>query len=77
MNPVFEVEGVPVVLYPLDMVSVAVNQMGEQVTSWAEQGQVIADALDELLTRPGGVEGLQEAESCRWQMFGEIVASTG
>jgi toxin CcdB len=54
MNPVFEVEGVPVVLHPLDMVSVALDQLGGHVTSLAEHGQSIADALDELLTRSWG-----------------------
>ena len=51
MNPVFEVYGLPLVLHPLDMVSVAVDQLGEHVTSLAEHGQAIADALDVLLTR--------------------------
>lgn len=51
MNPVFLVDDTEVVLHPLDMVSVAVDQLGEQVTSLAEHGQAIADALDELLTR--------------------------
>jgi toxin CcdB len=54
MNPVFEVEGVEVVLHPLDMVSVAVDQLGEHVASLADNGQAIADALDELLTRSWG-----------------------
>ena len=54
MNPVFEVDGVDVVLHPLDMVSVAVDQLGEHVVSLAEHGQAIADALDELLTRAWG-----------------------
>jgi toxin CcdB len=54
MNPVFEVEGLEVVLHPLDMVSVAVDQLGKQVVSLAGQGQAIADALDELLTRSWG-----------------------
>lgn len=54
MNPCFEVEGVDVVLHPLDMVSVAVDQLGERIGSLAEQGQAIADALDELLTRSWG-----------------------
>ena len=54
MNPVFEVEGVEVVLHPLDMVSVAVDQLGEHVASLADNGQTIADALDELLTRSWG-----------------------
>jgi toxin CcdB len=54
MNPVFEVEGVPVVLHPLDMVSVALDRLGERVLSLEEHGQAIADALDELLTRSWG-----------------------
>lgn len=51
MNPVFEVEGQTVVLHPLDMVSVALDQLGPVVGNLAEQGQAITDALDELLTR--------------------------
>ena len=54
MNPVFTVEGVRVVLHPLDMVSVALDQLGEVVGSLAQEGQTIADALDELLTRSWG-----------------------
>ena len=54
MNPVFEVEGVEVVLHPLDMVSVAVDQLGAHIGSLAAHGQAIADALDELLTRSWG-----------------------
>lgn len=54
MNPVFTVDGLPVVLHPLDMVSVALDQLGEQVGSLANQGQAITDALDELLTRSWG-----------------------
>ena len=54
MNPVIQVEGIHVVLHPLDMVSVALDQLGEQVGSLAEQGQAISDALDELLTRSWG-----------------------
>lgn len=54
MNPVFHVEGVDVVLHPLDMVSVALDQLGEHIASLADQGQAIADALDELLTRSWG-----------------------
>jgi toxin CcdB len=51
MHPVFEVRGIAVVLHPLDMVSVAMDQLGEHVASLADFGQDIADALDELLTR--------------------------
>lgn len=54
MNPVFRVEAVDVVLHPLDMVSVALDQLGELVGSLATQGQAITDALDELLTRSWG-----------------------
>jgi len=54
MNPVFQVDGVELVLHPLDMVSVALDQLGERVTSLAGHGQAIADALDELLTRSWG-----------------------
>lgn len=49
----FVIEGVPVVLHALDMVSVALDQLGE-VVSLEHEGQAIADALDELLTRSGG-----------------------
>ena len=54
MNPVFQVDGMEVVLHPLDMVSVALDQLGEQISSLAEHGQAITDALDELLTRSWG-----------------------
>lgn len=54
MNPVFVIEGIRVVLHPLDMVSVALDQLGEAVGSLEKQGQVIADALDELLNRSWG-----------------------
>jgi len=51
MNPVFKVKGHDVVLHPLDMVSVATDQLGEHIGSLTAQGQAISDALDELLTR--------------------------
>ena len=54
MNPVFQVGGLEVVLHPLDMVSVAVDQLGEKFASLADQGLAIFDALDELLTRSWG-----------------------
>lgn len=53
-NPVFVVGGIEVVLHTLDMVSVALDQLGDYVTSIAEHGQGITDALDELLTRSWG-----------------------
>jgi toxin CcdB len=54
LNPVFTIKGQTLVLHPLDMVSVAGDQLGPRVGSLADQGQVIADALDELLTRSWG-----------------------
>ena len=51
LNPAFKLGGQNVVLHPLDMVSVSVDQLGPCVDSLADQGQAIADALDELLTR--------------------------
>ncbi len=54
LNPVFQVDEMSLVLHPLDMVSVAVEQLGEHVGSLAHQGQAITDALDELLTRSWG-----------------------
>ena len=54
MNPVFKLKGKTLVLHPLDMVSVALNQLGPCVGSLADQGQTIADALDELLSRSWG-----------------------
>ena len=54
LTPVFEVEGVAVVLHPLDMVSMDVAALGTKVASLAEHGQAITDALDEVLTRSWG-----------------------
>lgn len=54
LNPLFDVKGAKVVLHPLDMVSVALDQLGPKAGSLAEHGQAIADALDELLTRSWG-----------------------
>ena len=45
------VQGVEVVLHPLDLVSTPLDQIGPYVGSLADQGQLIADALDQLLTR--------------------------
>lgn len=54
MNPIFRVGGVEVVLNPLQVVSVATDQLGVVVDSLAEHGQQIIDAMDELMTRAWG-----------------------
>jgi toxin CcdB len=54
MNPTFVLDGLDLVLHPLDTVSVAVDALGPCVGSLAAHGQQITDAMDELLTRSWG-----------------------
>jgi toxin CcdB len=54
LNPSFRIKGVTVVLHPLEIVSVANEQLGERVGSLAEEGDAIVAALDELFTRAFG-----------------------
>lgn len=54
MNPVFQVGGLDVVLNPLEIVSLSLDQLGLHVGSLADQGGAIADALDELFSRSWG-----------------------
>ena len=42
------------VLYPLEIVSVPNDLLGEYVTSLSSEGSRIMDALDELLTQAWG-----------------------
>ena len=53
-NPLFKIEGLSVVLHPLEMVSIPVEQLGSFVQSLSNDGNRIADALDGLLTRAWG-----------------------
>ena len=50
-NPTFRIKDQSVVLHPLEVVSVAMENLGEWVDSLAEEGDKIISALDELLTR--------------------------
>jgi toxin CcdB len=50
-NPTFKIRGISVVLHPLEMVSVPVDQLGDVVGSLGDQSELIAAALDELLSR--------------------------
>jgi toxin CcdB len=50
-NPTFRIKGQVVVLHPLEIVSVAIENLGEQVGSLEDEGDKIISALDELLTR--------------------------
>jgi toxin CcdB len=51
LNPAFEIEGVPVVLNPLHVVSIAVERMGDRVGSLKTQGDRVIAAIDLLITR--------------------------
>jgi toxin CcdB len=53
-NPTFKIEKTPVVLHPLEIVSVAENTLGPFVQSLLDDGQRIIDALDELINRAHG-----------------------
>lgn len=50
-NPTFKIRGTAVVLHPLEIVSIPVDQLGEMVGSLSDDSQLIVAALDELLTR--------------------------
>lgn len=50
-NPSFRIGGKKVVLHPLEMVSVPLDQLGPPVGSLADHGPEIIAALDELFTR--------------------------
>jgi toxin CcdB len=50
-NPTFKIRGTPVVLHPLEIASVPLEQLGDIVESLSEEGQQIIAALDELLSR--------------------------
>lgn len=54
LNPIFSIENTELVLHPLEMVSMAQNQMGEVVASLQNRGAEITDALDEVFTRAWG-----------------------
>jgi toxin CcdB len=54
LNPIFEVEGEPVVLHPLQIVSVPFGQLGPKVGSLAAEGDRIIAALNLVITRAWG-----------------------
>ena len=51
LNPVFIIDGIEVILHPLEVVSISIEQLGDKVMSLAPEGDRITAALDELLTR--------------------------
>ncbi len=54
LNPSYKIKNISVVLHPLEIVSVANEQLGEHVGSLAAEGDAIVAALDELFTRAFG-----------------------
>ena len=50
MNPVFKVQSIEVVLNPLEMASVATENLGAKVGTLTQHRDKIVDALDEMLT---------------------------
>ncbi len=54
LNPVFTVKGIKVVLHPLEMVSVALENLAEKVATLEQDGDAILAAMDEMLTRAWG-----------------------
>lgn len=50
-NPTFKIRSISVVLHPLEIVSVPLDQLGDVVGSLSDESQLIVAALDELLTR--------------------------
>jgi toxin CcdB len=54
VNPVFAINGIEVVLNPLEITSVAVESLGEPVGTLTDAGDMIVAALDEVFSRAWG-----------------------
>lgn len=53
-NPRFTIEGIEVILHPIEIASVAMHQLGIKVGDLKEHGSTITDALDEVFSRTWG-----------------------
>ena len=51
LNPVFDIEGTRVVLNPLQIVSVAVERLGDLVVSLKDDGDRVIASIDLLISR--------------------------
>jgi len=51
LNPIFHVDGVEVVLHPLEIVSVALDRLGEHVGTLAAEGDRIIAAIDTVISQ--------------------------
>jgi toxin CcdB len=54
LNPTFVIDGIPVVLNPLEIFPIPKDQLGKFVQSLSDESNRIIDALDELITRAYG-----------------------
>ena len=50
-NPSFTIDGIDVVLHPLEIVSIPAGQMGVRLGSLSDAGDQIIQAIDQLLSR--------------------------
>ncbi|UPG94141.1 CcdB family protein [Luteibacter aegosomatissinici] len=53
-NPTFIIDGAPVVLQPLEIVSIPKTLLGAPLATLKHEGQAIVDALDELTSQAYG-----------------------
>ncbi|MGO1720006.1 MAG: CcdB family protein [Luteimonas sp.] len=53
-NPTFIVEGIEVILHPLETASIPVSALDAPIASLADAGDDIISAIDELITRAYG-----------------------
>jgi len=54
LNPTFVIDGIPVVLNPLETFPIPKDKLGRFVQSLMDESDQIIDALDELITRAHG-----------------------
>ncbi|BAI74296.1 hypothetical protein AZL_a07650 (plasmid) [Azospirillum sp. B510] len=54
LNPSFEIDGIPVVLHPLQTVSMRADQLGRKVCSLADDSDRIIAAIDLLISSAWG-----------------------
>lgn len=54
LNPVFEIDGIEVALNPLEIFSIALDQLGPKIGSLAPEGDRIIAALDLVISRAWG-----------------------
>ena len=50
-NPTFKIDGISVVLHPLEIASIPNEHLGDLIESLSNEGQHLIAALDELLTQ--------------------------